>query len=190
VTESFDVLIRGATLYDGTGAPGRVADLGVQHGRISSVAAAASAQANLVLDAQGLALAPGFIDVHTHDDFAVLVRPEMDFKVLGGVTTCVVGNCGMGAAPWRPASIMARAFHPDAKLPEWEGYAGYLAHLEREPASTNVAALIGHGTLRAGVMGNAKRAPTPDEHEQMKGLEREGLEAGAVGLSTGLVYEH
>ncbi len=189
MADSFDVLIRGATLYDGSGAPGRVTDVAVRDGRIASASAAPTSRANVVIDAEGLAVAPGFIDVHTHDDFAAIVRPEMDFKVLGGVTTCVVGNCGMGAAPWRVASLMARAYHPDATLPEWDGYAGYLAHLEREPASTHVAALIGHGTLRASVMGNAKRAPTPDELEQMKCVVREGLEAGAVGLSTGLIYE-
>lgn len=189
MAEPFDLLIRGATLYDGTGAPGRVADVALQGDRIASLSAPAAARASAVVDARGLALAPGFIDVHTHDDFAVIMRPEMDFKILGGVTTCVVGNCGMGAAPWRAGTLLAKAIHPDAKLPEWRGYTGYLAHLEGEPPSTNVAVLIGHGTLRLSAMGNAQRAPTSNELAQMKDMVHEGLDAGAVGFSTGLVYE-
>ena len=189
MSESFDVLVRGATLYDGTGAAPRVADVGVRGDRIAHVGALPGARANALIDASGLALAPGFIDVHTHDDFALIVRPEMDFKVLGGVTTVVVGNCGLGAAPFPMASFMARTFHPGATLPEWNGYAGYLARLESDPASTNAAALIGHGTVRASVTANEKRAPSAAELEQMKAIVREGRDAGAVGFSSGLVYE-
>jgi N-acyl-D-amino-acid deacylase len=184
----FDVLIRGATLYDGTGAAARGADVALRGDRIARVGALGEAKAALEIDARGLALAPGFIDVHTHDDFALVVRPEMDFKILGGVTTVVVGNCGFGAAPWAMAS-KATALIGDAVLPEWVGYAGYMAQLEREPASTNAAVLIGHGTARRAVMENAARVPTPRELDAMKEIVREGLDAGAVGLSTGLVYE-
>ena len=184
-----DVLIRGATLYDGTGAPPRRADVALSGDRIASVGDGAGLHANVSLDAAGLALAPGFIDVHTHDDFALVVRPEMDFKILGGVTTVVVGNCGMGAAPWPLARGMAAAFHPGVRLPEWSGYRGYFAQLEREPASVNAAALVGHGTARGAVMGNAKRAPSATELEAMRAIVREGRDAGAVGFSTGLIYE-
>ncbi len=157
--------------------------------RLRSVGELAQARAPVSIDARGLALAPGFIDVHTHDDFALIVRPEMDFKILGGVTSVVVGNCGFGAAPYPMAAFMARAFHPDAVLPEWDGYAGYLALLDREPASTNSAVLVGHGTVRASVMRNENRAPSAAELELMKGIVREGRDAGAVGFSSGLVYE-
>ena len=185
----YDVLIRGAVLYDGTGAAPRSDDVALRGDRIARVGGLSDARAPVVIDARGLALAPGFIDVHTHDDFALVVRPEMDFKILGGVTTVVVGNCGFGAAPFPMAAIMARMFHPDAVLPEWSGYTGYIARLEREPASTNAAVLVGHGTVRASVMGNEKRAPTPKELGAMKAIVREGRDAGAVGLSSGLVYE-
>jgi protein-export SecD/SecF family membrane protein len=87
------------------------------------------------------------------------------------------------------AAFMARTFHPDATLPEWHGYAGYFAQLEREPASTNAAVLVGHGTLRASVTGNDERAPDPAELQAMKAIVREGRDAGAVGFSSGLVYE-
>ena len=184
----FDVLIREAELHDGTGAAPRTADVAVEGDRIAEVGSV-SGSARREIDGRGLALAPGFIDVHTHDDFAALVHPDMEFKVRGGVTTCVVGNCGLGAAPFPIAAFQARAFHPKHDLPEWNGYAGYLAQLDESPPSVNVAALIGHGTVRLGAMGNEDRAPGPAEFAEMRASVREGLEAGAFGLSTGLVYE-
>ncbi len=188
MVEAFDVLIRGAMLFDGTGASPRGTDVGLRGDRIARVGGLGDARAGLEIDASGLALAPGFIDVHTHDDFALVVRPEMDFKILGGVTTVVVGNCGFGAAPW-PMAAKATALIGSAVLPEWDGYAGYLALLERAPASTNAAVLIGHGTVRRAVMANASRAPSAAELDAMRAIVREGLDAGAVGISTGLVYE-
>jgi len=184
-----DLVIRGATLYDGTGAPPRRADVALAGDRIAAVGDLPAPADARDLDARGLALAPGFIDVHTHDDFAAVLHPAMGFKVQGGVTTAVVGNCGMSAAPWGVARAMAQAFHPGAALPAWEGFAGYLAHLDAEPASCNVAALVGHGTARAAAMGGDARAPTRAELDRMRGIVREGLEAGCFGLSTGLVYE-
>src|SRR5438046_6938503 len=108
----------------------------------------------------------------------------MSFKTQGGVTTCVVGNCGMGAAPWKSASYFARAMHPQG-VPEWNGYGGYLGYLDSHPPGVNIAALIGHGTLRQAAMGSAAREPTAAEMNSMKDMVREGLEAGAVGLSSG-----
>ncbi len=186
--ERFDLVIRGGTVYDGTGAPGRVADVALRGDRIASVDGAAARGAREI-DARGLAVAPGFIDVHTHDDFALFVHPDMGFKTRQGVTTCVVGNCGMGAAPYGVAIRMAQAFHPNAALPEWEGYAGFLECLAGEPAAVNAAALVGHGTVRGQVLGNAKRAPDARELDAMRALVREGIDAGAVGFSTGLIYE-
>ncbi len=183
-----DFIFRDATIHDGTGAPGVVGDLAISGDRIVEVGVAAGAAAE-VIDAAGLALAPGFIDVHTHDDFAALAHPDMAFKTLGGVTTCVVGNCGMGAAPYAAAQVMARAMHPHAALPEWEGYAGYLGLIEAAPPALNIAALIGHGTVRMAAMGRKTSAPSAGEMAAMKAMVREGLDAGAVGLSTGLIYE-
>ena len=173
-----ETIIREVDIYDGTGAPPVVGDVGIVADRLTENPAV-NETANDI-DGRGLALAPGFIDVHTHDDFAALLHPDMAFKVCGGVTTCVVGNCGMGAAPHRQASVMARAFHPDAQLPEWDGYAGYLGLLDASPPSVNVAVLVGHGTLRMAVLGNSARAPEDAELAQMQDRLREGLEAGAV----------
>ena len=186
---TYDLVIRGATLYDGTGAAGRRADVAVRGDRIAAVEPALDPAGAMTLDAHGLAIAPGFLDVHTHDDFAVVLYPAMGFKVQGGVTTVVVGNCGMGAAPQPQARAFAAAFHPGQALPEWDGYAGYLDHLDAAPASCNVAALVGHGVVRAAVMGGEARAPSDAELDQMRALVKEGVTAGCVGFSTGLIYE-
>jgi N-acyl-D-amino-acid deacylase len=183
-----DLVLRGGTLYDGSGAEPRAADVGVEGDRIASVGADLP-RGSVEVDASGLAVAPGFIDVHTHDDFALLLYPDMEFKTRQGVTTNVVGNCGFGAAPGPVARMMASAFHPGASLPDWEGYAGYLERLESDPAASNTALLVGHGTARVAAMGLERRAPAAAELDAMRAVVREGVEAGAVGFSTGLIYE-
>jgi N-acyl-D-amino-acid deacylase len=188
MTERHEVLIRNAQVYDGTGRAPVEADVALDGARISELGTVRG-EGRIEIDATGLAVAPGFIDVHTHDDFAAILHPDMGFKLTGGVTTCVVGNCGMGAAPHSAAVAMARAFHPNHALPVWDGYAGYLDRLEASPASVNIAALVGHGTLRLAALANPRNAPTGPEMQHMKDLLAEGLDAGAVGLSTGLIYE-
>lgn len=191
-----DLVIREVALYDGSGAPPVTADVAVEGDRVAAVHAAAGAAplsgpllGRTTLDGRGLALAPGFIDVHTHDDFAALMYPDMAFKLAGGVTTCVVGNCGFGAAPHAAAAVMAKTLHPNLSLPEWQGYAGYMQRLEARPPGVNIGVLVGHGTARLAAMGNEKRAPDVREMAAMKAILAEGLEAGALGLSTGLVYD-
>jgi N-acyl-D-amino-acid deacylase len=182
-----DLIIRDASIYDGEGGAPFRGDLAVDSDTIAAVGAVPGA-ARETLEARGLALAPGFIDVHTHDDFAAVLYRDMSFKTAGGVTTSVVGNCGMGAAPWAAATVMARAMHPEP-LPQWNGYRGYLDRIEAEPPGVNIAALIGHGTARLAAMGNEAREPTGAEMQAMKDVISEGLEAGAVGLSSGLIYD-
>lgn len=184
----WDVVIRGATVFDGTGAAPFAADLAIRNDRIAALGKVEGG-AGIEIDARGRALTPGFIDVHSHDDFAVLATPVMDFKVMGGVTTGVVGNCGMGAAPYQTVREHFAMFFGDAAVPGWDGYRGYLEAVNRDPPSLNVALLVGHKTIRAAVMGMARRAPTESELAAMRELVREGLAAGAVGLSTGLIYE-
>ena len=185
----FDLVIRNALLYDGSGAAPRAGDLALEGGRIAALDSVAG-EARRTLDAKGLALAPGFIDVHTHDDFAVIKHPGMAFKVLGGVTTCIIGNCGFGPAPYREAWRMAAGFQSAGEVAGWENHRGYLARLERDAPSVNVAMLIGHGTVRLASMAEPKNpAPSGAELAKMKALVEEGIDAGAVGMSTGLVYE-
>src|SRR4051812_26342362 len=182
-----DLIIRDVLMYDGKGGAPHRGDLAVDGDRIAA-AGSVPGSAKETVNGSGLALAPGFIDVHTHDDFAALVYPDMSFKTAGGVTTCVVGNCGMGAAPWAAATLMARALHPDP-LPQWNGYRGYREQLEAQPAGVNVAMLIGHGTARLAAMGTDARDPTGGEMQAMKDILSEGLDAGAAGLSSGLIYD-
>jgi N-acyl-D-amino-acid deacylase len=187
-----DLVIREVLLYDGSGAPPAGADVAIEGGRIAGVrggGAGAPLSARETLDGRGLALAPGFIDVHTHDDFAALVHPDMAFKLAGGVTTCIVGNCGFGAAPHAAAAVMAKTLHPKIALPEWQGYAGYMRRLEEQPPGVNIGVLVGHGTVRLAAMRNDARAPGGAELAAMKSSLAEGLEAGALGLSSGLVYD-
>jgi N-acyl-D-aspartate/D-glutamate deacylase len=189
---SVDLLIRGATVLDGTGGPARVTDVAVTGGRIEAVDDLSAEQAGTSVVATGLALAPGFIDVHSHDDFAVFLTPEMDFKLGQGVTTDVVGNCGLGAAPYRPARAYLAFFdadrHRDA-LPAWDTYDEYLDAVDANPPSLNVAVLVGHGTVRLDAMGNERRAPTDAELGRMLDTLALALDAGCVGYSTGLIYE-
>lgn len=186
-SNSRSFIVRGATVVDGTGGPARSTDVAVLDDRIIGMGALEIDGATIV-DGAGKVLTPGFIDTHTHDDFAAILYPDMGFKVQGGVTTCVVGNCGFGAAPHRWGSAMARAFHPEATFDEWDGYAGYLDRLDDAPPSVNIAALIGHGTVRAGAMRMDERAPTSGELEAMQASVAEGMKAGCIGMSSGLIY--
>lgn len=187
--ESYDLVIRGAIVYDGSGAPGVHADVGVRGDRITAVGDV-EGHAIEEIDAAGLALAPGFIDVHSHDDVLVLLRPDVESKTMQGVTSVVVGNCGSGVVPYVAVTerFAARvALPPD--FPTWSSYGEYLDVIDRQPPSLNVATLVGHGSLRYGVMGVEARPPASAELEQMRAWLVEGLEAGAVGLATGLIYE-
>ena len=187
-----DLLIRGATVYDGTGGPPLVADLGVSGERIETVGDLSAKHAAVEVAGSGRALAPGFIDVHTHDDFAVFLLPEMDFKVGQGVTTAVVGNCGLGAAPFDSAQAYLSLFAADRRregLPAWDSYGDYLDAVDANPPSLNVAALVGHGTIRHDAMGHERRPPDERELARMLDTLAAGLDAGCVGYSTGLIYE-
>lgn len=186
--DGWDVVIRNGQIYDGTGAPPFSADVALRGDRIVAVGRI-EGRAGTVIDAAGLALVPGFIDVHSHDDAAVFQSPDMSFKVMQGVTIDVVGNCGSGVVPYDAFAQRFLARTPGATLPRWESYPGYLEAIDRDPPSLNVATLVGHGTMRLGAMGTDQRPPSEGELQQMRLWLRVGLEGGAVGLSTGLIYE-
>lgn len=190
MTQHFDLIVRGGTLYDGTGAAGRPADVGVIGDRIAAVGDLSGASADAVHDASGKAVAPGFIDVHTHDDRALLSNPDMAMKTSQGVTTVVVGNCGVSLSP---LAIDRRPPPPLDLLGDQEWYrfprmADYMAAVDAAPAAVNAACLVGHGTLRVGSMDDLMRPATESEIAAMKERLAEGLEAGAIGMSTGLFY--
>jgi N-acyl-D-amino-acid deacylase len=186
--EQYDLLIRNGAVYDGTGAPAIYADLGIRGDTVAQVGPIpADAVAGETIDASGLAVSPGFIDVHSHDDTLVFTEPEMFGKSMQGITTVVNGNCGSGVVP----RAFRRTITGDEGIPDWDDYAGYFAAVEANPPSVNVASLVGFGALRAAVIGDRAdpRPASEAERDQMRTWMRESLEAGCVGLSTGLIYE-
>ena len=188
----YDIVIRNGTIIDGTGQPSVQADVGVRGDRIVAVGSL-SGEASQAIDAADHVVAPGFIDVHSHDDFALLDRPLCDFKILQGVTTEVIGNCGFGAAPANDAyRNFLRGFGPLLFGPmgdfSWETTAEFYHALESRPAAVNVACLIPHAAVRYGVLSDEKREPTAQDIERMQALVQEGMDAGAAGMSTGLFY--
>lgn len=162
----YDILIRNARVVDGAGNPWFRADVGVKDGRIAAVGSLRGTTADRVVDAAGRVLAPGFIDVHTHVEGTVEKVPTADNYILDGVTTIVTGNCG-GSSP---------------------DLAKFFARLEKLGLGINLASLIGHNTVRNAVMGSENRQATPEEIEKMQALVAKGMEDGAVGFSTGLIY--
>ncbi len=184
-----DLVIRNASVLDGTGAPAFEADVVVRGGRIAEVGSA-GADGREEIDAGGQTLAPGFVDTHTHDDGALLRYPGMEFKLAQGCTSVVIGNCGFSAAPRRPGAAGTPA---DAGLfsgmdADWTDLAGYFQALERVRPAVNTSALVGHNTMRQMVMGAEKRPPNRAEIGQMRDLTEQALEQGACGFSTGLIY--
>ena len=186
----YDLLIRGGAVIDGTKAPRFEADVGVENGRIAAVGDLASATADRTIDAAGLVVAPGFIDSHTHDDQALLAQADMSFKVSQGVTTVVAGNCGISAAPLKQEMALPMPLNLlDAPPGErFTTFRAYLDALRRTPSTVNVAALVGHSTLRAVTMESLEREASGKEVAAMRALLEEALEAGAIGLSTGTFY--
>jgi N-acyl-D-amino-acid deacylase len=185
---TYDVVIRGGAVYDGSGAPARVADVGVRGVRIVEVGTLAG-RGVMDLDARGLVVAPGFIDVHSHDDFAVLLDPEDAVQGDAGGDHRHRRQLRLGVVPFEAGLARFRRFHPAANPEPWDGFAGYLARVDEARPSLNVAVLMGHGSLRRGAMGLAQRAPSAAEFDRMRTWVREGVAAGAMGLSTGLIYE-
>jgi N-acyl-D-amino-acid deacylase len=186
----YDLIIRGGTVIDGTKAPRFDADVGVRAGRIAAIGDLSAATAEQVINAAGHIVAPGFIDSHTHDDQAALSTPDMSFKVSQGVTTVVAGNCGISAAPLRADMELPMPLNLLDSPAEgrFTTFAAYLDALRATPSSVNVAAMVGHSTLRAVTMASLDREATPGEIKAMQALVTEALEAGAIGLSTGTFY--
>ena len=188
----FDLIIRNGMIVDGTGAPWFYADLAVTAGKIAAIGhVQEDAQAKTVIDARGLAVAPGFIDIHSHSDTTLLVEGEGHGKVRQGVTTEVIGNCGMSVAPLH--TRMAKAdveeeLHSYGLDLKWETMDEYLTVLQSSGVSINVVPLIGHGAIRKSVMNYDQRQPTEEELQRMQELVRECMEAGAFGITSGLIY--
>src|SRR2546423_11113012 len=189
---AFDILIRGGNVLDGTGSPAWSADIGIQRRRIARVGKLARAPAHRTIDAKGLFVAPGFIDIHTHSDIGILVEPTAECAVRQGVTTHVIGNCGDSPAPisdeYRELAMHRFEYYSNARDWKWSTYGECLRFMEQQGVGINIAGLVGHGAIRLAVMGFEERPPTGAELESMKGHVDEAMRSGAFGMSTGLVY--
>jgi len=183
-----DILIRGGTLIDGSGRPGEIGDIAVRDGRIAAIGHSLPETAAKVIDAEGLAVTPGFIDIKTHSDFTLPINPKAESKVRQGVTTEIIGHCGFSVAPVLPGKAQLLADYLSGGAP-WLPFRemGFPEYLDSFPeVSVNTGMLVGHNTLRLMVMGLEDRGPRPAELAEMITLLEEGLAAGALGMSSGL----
>lgn len=190
----YDYVIKGALVFDGEFLKGFRKDVAIAHGKIAKIGEVDSGEANLRINGRGLVLTPGFIDAHTHSDFNPIVYPQLTNKILQGVTTEIVGNCGMSAAPVlgrhreQIHGIWARE---GVRLPKeipWGSFKEYRETLQSAKMATHFAALVGHGNIRTAVMGFAKRPASAGEIEAMKKILAQAMREGARGISFGLVY--
>ncbi len=185
-----NLILRRATLFDGTGAPGFEADVSITGDRIAAVGRVADTGA-LEIDLAGMALAPGFIDIHSHADLSLLVNPRAESRIRQGVTLEVVGQDGSSVGPWSENGFQStkerygRQYGVDI---DFRDIGGFLARLRRTPPAVNLASMVGHGTIRGRVVGGDDRQATPRELQRMRAMVRTALEQGAVGLSSGLEY--
>lgn len=193
----YDFIIRGGLVMDGFGAAAVRADVGIVGDRIAAVTPPGEATGSQEIDAAGLAVAPGFIDMHSHLDYTLPVLPTADSMVHQGITLEVVGQCGQSPAPLNNrlrAESLARTSAGGTNMAwpgmdwQWESFGSWLDRLGELPTSLNVTSLVGHGTIRDLVMGNDDGLPTPDQLDEMKACVREAMAEGAIGLSTGLIY--
>ena len=189
-----ELLLTGGLVVDGTGRDGTLADVRIVNGTIAEIGPHLAPGAE-VRDVTGAVVAPGFVDIHTHSDLTLLSDPGAPSKIAQGVTTEVVGNCGLGAAPLPPGADLAAVraavsyldLDPDVRW-AWRDVDGYLDTVADAGPALNVATLVGHLPLHAGVVGFADGAATAAQRDRMAGLLGDALDAGALGLSTGLVY--
>lgn len=186
----FDLLIRNGRIVDGTGSPWYRADIGIEGGRIAEIGGLSRAQAGKVIDAGGLVVSPGFIDIHSHSDITLVVNGRAESKIRQGITTEANGNCGNSAAPMMgiAAERMRREMEDYGLELDWTTLEDYFDRLERQGVSINVASFVGHTNVRQAVMGNAQRAPADSELQEMKSLVEQAMREGALGLSTGLEF--
>ena len=186
-----DLLVAGGTVVDGTGKPPFRADVGLSGGAVREIGRIRPSRAVEVVEAKGLAVSPGFIDVHDHTDTGLLVDPRAESAVRQGVTTLVSGQCGGSPFPLSDEDFeemrrdLAGKYGLDA---DWRDIRGFLSRIGASGAALNYATFVGHGSVRAAAMGSADRPPSAAELERMKALVAEAMAGGALGLSSGLEY--
>ncbi|MEN6310089.1 MAG: hypothetical protein ABFD80_00965, partial [Acidobacteriota bacterium] len=189
--KDYDLVISGGAVYDGLGGPPVRADVGISGGAIRAIGKIPASRAASVVEAGGLAVAPGFIDVHEHTSVELLVNPKAESAVRQGVTTVVSGNCGDSPFPLTEAMAeeTGRSMLTEYGLDlDWRDARGFFDRLGRAGQAPNYASFAGHGTIRAAAMDYGDRPPGAGELERMKVLVSEAMAAGTLGLSSGLEY--
>ena len=186
---AFDIVIRGGQVIDGTGSPWYAGDVGIRNGKIAALGNLSNARAGRLVEARGLTVAPGFIDMLGQSELTLLVDPHVPSKVFQGITTEITGEGG-SAAPLNDAIVKADhvTYEHYGITPDWKTFREYFARLESRKIGINFASYVGATQVRRMVLGDADRAPGPSELEQMKGLVREAMRDGAVGVSSSLQY--
>jgi N-acyl-D-amino-acid deacylase len=188
-----DTGILGGHVVDGSGNPWYLADIGISGKRITKIGSISRRDCERTIDAKGLVVCPGFIDIHTHSDITAMAFRGCDSTLRQGVTTHLIGNCGLSVAPLEEPNVeLAKTYWGEwaGKATEfsWRTFRGYLKALAKGGLGHNIAAMVGHGAIRTAVVGAERRRPSPGELRRMKGHVKEAMEAGAFGMSTGLVY--
>ena len=186
-----DFILRGGMVYDGSGEEARREDIAVTDDTITALGDLSLETAGQVLDVTGLVVSPGFIDIHTHSDYSLLLNRPMRSSLTQGVTTELVGNCGVSVGLVTTDDVFTqerRWAERGGTVLDWSDMAGFLHRVEEGGIACNIATLAGHGTLRKAVLGFEDRPPTSSELARMQALLAAALADGAVGLSTGLEY--
>lgn len=187
----FDILVKGGILYDGAGGEGQKVDIAVAGDTIEAIGHFDADRAEHVIDATGMAVAPGFIDCHSHSDLSIIADPLADSKLRQGVTTEIVGNCGTSAAPFHEeilSGFMADFRDELLKKPSWHTFRDYFDLIENQGTVTNIASHVGHGNIRLLAIGSDEGAATRKGLRGMRALVKQCMKEGAIGFCTGLIY--
>ena len=192
-----DLLIKNGNVIDGSGSSAYISDIAIKNGKIEKIGTSLDIDSEKVIDASNQIVCPGFIDIHSHTDATIMINPKAESKIRQGITTEIVGNCGMSAAPLTTAFLAEVKDHltinsdygnADEIGKSWITFGEYIKFLNELPLGINIMPMVGFGTLRSAVMGVKSGPPTKDEMKGMEDLLEKSLEEGAAGMSTGLEY--